>query len=114
MTPCAVGHNSRGLESALGQLPRNPCGSGVRLWRDAVPLDLPVERLGVDAEQRRGLAAMAADLAQRGDDVLALHVLDAARRAGGGARAAPELVGQVRGLDLVVRGKDHGALDRVL
>src|SRR4029453_6083969 len=50
---------------------------------DAVRVDLAVERLGVDREQRRGLTAMAADLSQHGDDVLALHRLEAAAGRGG-------------------------------
>src|SRR5437870_2761351 len=44
---------------------------------DTVRVDLAVERLGIDREQRRRLAAMAIHLPQDRDDVLSLHRFEA-------------------------------------
>src|SRR3990170_2662076 len=68
----------------------------------------------------RGVArsgAMPADLAERGDDVLALDLLEAAaprRRARRDAACRPQLGRQVLRLDLVALPENDGALDRVL
>src|SRR5919106_1897178 len=83
---------------------------------DAIREDLAVERLGVDLEERGGLAAVAADLPQRADDVLPLDRLQAAAGGPRGARrrgGARHLGRQVAGLDLVASCQDHRPLDRV-
>src|SRR5438034_2713891 len=82
---------------------------------DAVGEDLPVERLGIDLEERGRLAAMAVYLTQGVDDVLPLHRFEA--RPGAASRRrrrfARHFRRQVTGLDLVTRRQDHRALDGV-
>src|SRR5215468_7610023 len=51
-----------------------------RVRRDPVREDLPIQRLGIDAEDRGRLRAVAADLLERGDDVEPLHLLQASAR----------------------------------
>src|SRR5215468_1024286 len=77
--------------------------SGMRLRlvaADTVPEDLSIERLRVDLEQGGRLGAVAADALERGDDVRALHLLEAtADRSFRGSRFPLQLTGQVLGLD---------------
>src|SRR5688500_1544374 len=56
------------------------------LSRDVVAEDLTVERLWIDAEQRRSLAPMPAHAPQRREDVLPLHGFERRRHGGGGSR----------------------------
>src|SRR4029450_6284114 len=84
------------------------------LGADVVPDDLSVERLGVDRQERGRLAAVTADLAQRGEGVLALHRLETPPfRRRGGRRRAQQLGRKVAGLDLVPLAQDNRTLDDV-
>src|SRR5882724_11069310 len=98
---------------AGGLAPRVTLRPSAELDRhDAVGIDLPVERLGIDREQRGGLAAMAVHLPQDRDDVLAFHRFEAA--AGRGRRRgvrSEDLRWKIGGKDLVSLAQDHGALD---
>src|SRR5438445_11425825 len=81
---------------------------------DPVREDLPVERLRVDGQQRGGLPPVTADLAQRRDDVLALHRFEARPRRHGRSRGrAQHLRWQVVRLDLLALREDDRALDGV-
>src|SRR2546426_7222671 len=106
--PLALAPGAQGLHVADTTMP-GPCHSPELLRRDGVRDDLAVERLRIDREERRRLSAMAADLAQRGDDVLALHRLEAPRRRrrrrAGDARPA-DLGRQIGRLDLVALAQD--------
>src|SRR5712691_6102088 len=103
-----LGHNARRAAPA----PELPKLVGV----DAVDEDLAIEGLGIDFEERGGLAAVSADSPQGRDDVLPLHPLEAA--GGGGRRGRRPAAGhfgrEILGLDLVTFAEDHRALDRVL
>src|SRR6267378_7892525 len=69
---------------------------------DAVRVDLAVERLGIDREQRGGLAAMTAHLPQDRHDVLTLDRFEtAAGRRHGRRVRAEDFRRQIRGEDLV-------------
>src|SRR5688572_25447272 len=77
VSQCTQAVTARNLDEAPGRPGRAPGASAELRGGDRVGEDLAVERLGVDRQQRGRLTAMAADLAQGRDDVLALHRLEA-------------------------------------
>src|SRR5437867_5620554 len=107
-------HRLRRHATARGGLaPRVTPRPSAELGRhDAVGVDLAVQRLGIDREQGRGLAAMTVHLLEDRDDVLALHRLEAVACRWRGRRVRSEdLWGKIRGRELVSLAQDHGALD---
>src|SRR4029453_8127696 len=84
------------------------------LGADVVPDDLSVERLGIDHQERRCLAPVTADPAQRGEDVLALYRLEAPPGGRRGGRCRAQHLGRkVSGLDLLPLAQDDRALNGV-
>src|ERR1700761_2149617 len=80
---------------------------------DTVFLELVVERSFADAEQLGGLAAIAADVLERGQDRVVLEVCERADPGRLRRRRGRLVEPDVRCVDHVAVGEDRGALERV-